>query len=98
MNFKGFHYSSGRLASDYEVKLIQDMYDAVTLANAWDFVKKDPGDDGFLFCKDPMMNAIRSHMKMLHDHSVASFASMMRVMQQIAMIGEDNFRKLFFSE
>lgn len=89
LSFKGLRYNNGRVADDSEVEMVQDMYDAITKANAWDFVKQDPGSGGFMFCTDPIMQDIEKNMKTLDTHSGASFASLMRMMQLIARIGEE---------
>ena len=96
MSFQGFRYTNGEFATKMDVTFMQDMYDAITKADAWDFVKQDPGDGGFMFCTNPIMHKITLNMKYAHDHSGASFACMMRLMQQLAVVGEDKFRNLYF--
>lgn len=98
LDFKKFRYNNGRMADKSDAEMMQDMYDAITKADAWEFVKKDPGDGGFMFCEDNMIHKIESHMKHLGAHSGASFGCMMRMMQYIARKGEEEVKKEFFVE
>ena len=66
---------------------LTDAYNAVTQANAWEWLKKDttPGIDGFMFCRDPVLYKIVSFMKV--QHSGASMYHVMRHMEFIARNG-----------
>jgi hypothetical protein len=77
------------MTNKWDADMLKDMWDAVTAANAWDFMKTDPGDGGFMFSRDPMIDRINAHVKT--GHSGASFGVTMRVMQGIARNGWDWF-------
>jgi len=66
-----------------------DMYAAITKAEAWDWVKEDPGEGGFMFSTSPTLAKICAHMDDRVGHSGASFAMCMRQMQHLARIGWD---------
>jgi hypothetical protein len=70
--------------------MCDDAYKAITIAEAWDFVKGDPGDGGFMFSSSPYSAAITKAMK-YDGHSGASYGWTMRVMQQIARVGWEQF-------
>ena len=72
-------------------ELLQDAYDAVNAAEAFEWLKKDtvPGPGGFMFCSDEMISKISSKMKCIDQHSGASFGGVMRVMEFIAKYGWD---------
>jgi hypothetical protein len=67
--------------------ILDDAYKAVTLAEAWDWLKNPaiPGNRGFMMLSDPMLSKIMKHMK--HDHSGLSFTWVMREMEFIAKNG-----------
>ncbi len=71
--------------------LLEDAYTAVTVSNAWDFFRTQapPEDKGYMFWDTPELTAITKNMKCANEHSGASFASTMRVMQSIALMGWD---------
>jgi hypothetical protein len=74
--------------TDYEDSNdLTDAYNAVTQADAWEWLKKDttPGIDGFMFCRDPVLDKISSFMKV--EHSGASMSHVMRHMEFIAKEG-----------
>lgn len=96
INFEGFIYTGGKAASDEDVKLMQDLYDAICISETWDFVKADPGDGGFMLCRNPELNKIVMNMKHFEDHSGATFASLLRFMQYIAREGEDRIKERHF--
>jgi hypothetical protein len=73
-------------------EMFDDAYKAITTAEAWEFVERDPGSGGFMFSSDPYSAAISKAMK-YDGHSGASYGWTMRVMQQIARGGWDRFVK-----
>jgi hypothetical protein len=83
----------GFLESEDNRKLLQDAYDAVNAAEAFEWLKKDtvPGPDGFMFCRDEMIGKISSKMKLMDQHSGASFAWVMRNIECIAKQGWDAY-------
>ncbi len=71
--------------------MFDDAYKAIdSIFGAWEFVKGDPGDGGFMFSSDPYSVAISKAMK-YNGHSGASYGWTMRVMQRIAKVGWDRF-------
>lgn len=71
-------------------EMFDDAYRAITTADAWEFVERDPGSGGFMFSSDPYSAAISKAMK-YDGHSGASYGWTMRVMQQIARGGWGRF-------
>jgi hypothetical protein len=75
----------------YEATLLNDAYQAITVANAWDFVRNFNDDGGFMFSRRPELNTIHSHMACMDDHSGSSYGITMRIMQRIGRIGLDAY-------
>jgi hypothetical protein len=69
--------------------MLADAYEAVTAAEAWDFLRTEspPADKGYMFWDHPMQKKIESHMKLLDAHSGASYGWTMRQMEAIAKYG-----------
>ena len=89
-----FNYVKNR--SDRELYI--NAYQAITQTEMWDFMKEDPGEDGYMFCSHPNMQKIGAKMNELfggyvnNPHSGCSFACTMRNMQYIARFGELKFK------
>ena len=64
---------------------LDDAYKAVTIAEAWDWLKNFDDSRGFVFCTDPTMTKIYKNIR--YEHSGSSFAWVMREMQFIAKSG-----------
>ena len=79
-----------------DVKFLSDAYNAITEAEAWEHMKNF-SDESFMFSKAPFLNKIHTHMKMLDQHSGASFGSIMRQMEYIAKKGWTEYVKLALS-
>ena len=73
-------------------EMFDDAYKAITVAMAWEFIERDPGDGGFMFSSVSYSVAISNAIK-YNGHSGASYGWTMRVMQQIARGGWDRFVK-----
>jgi len=79
-------------------ELYINAYQAITQTEMWDFMKEDPGEDGYMFCSHPNMQLIGAKMNELfggyinNPHSGCSFACTMRNMQYIARFGELQFK------
>ena len=70
--------------------MFNDAYQAITKADAWDYMKTDPGKDGYMFTQSDILAKINT--KMTYDgHSGASYGWTMRVMQRLARIGWEAF-------
>ena len=70
-----------------EATFLEDAYKAVESTGMWEYVAKDPGGGGFMFCEDPELRTIGKAMKYHDDHSGASFAMTIRTMQYISKNG-----------
>jgi RES domain-containing protein len=69
----------------------EDMYAAITAANAWDEMKEDPGPSGFMWSTAPYVRRIHQALNDRVGHSGTSMAFTMRAMQQLARIGWSAF-------
>ena len=74
--------------------MFEDMYAAVTKAEAWGEIKVDPGYGGFMFGAQALVSRISGHLEDRVGHSGASFAYTLRVMQMIARDGWLRFVEL----
>ncbi len=75
----------------YEATLLNDAYQAITAANAWDFVRTFNDDGGFMFSRRPELNEIHKHMACMEEHSGSSYGITMRIMQRVGSIGLDAY-------
>lgn len=69
--------------------MLEEMYAAVTAADAWADMKADPGDGGYMFSGAPVVAKVSAHLNDTVGHSGSSFGITMRAMQRIAHIGWD---------
>ena len=71
-----------------DVEMLRDAYDAITQCNLWDWMRTYEPEEGrgFMFSRDPNLDAINDAMKYT-GHSGASYALVMRQMQAIAKAG-----------
>ncbi len=65
----------------------EDMYAAITAANAWTDMAKEPSGQGFLFSRDDHIVRIHAALNDRLGHSGASMAMTMRSMQHLARVG-----------
>ena len=72
-----------------------DTYQAVTKAEAWDLLKEDPGDGGFMFSADKRYKVIQAKMEFGGEHSGSSYGWSMRQVQYIAQHGWNAYVALF---
>ena len=72
-----------------EAAMVKDAYDAVTECNLWEWMRTYSPNDGmgFMFSSHPNLTEINKHMKMLDDHSGASYGWTMRQLESIAKKG-----------
>jgi hypothetical protein len=80
------------ISNEYERKMLNNAWNAITETNNWNFVKQDI--ESFIISNDPRINQISNKMEELgfNEHSGCSFGITMRNMQYIAQYGEDNFK------
>ena len=69
----------------------EDMYAAITKAEAWPDMKKEPSGSGFMFSSDPHIGRIYSKLTDRVGHSGASIACTMRAMQHLAQTSWSSF-------
>jgi hypothetical protein len=79
-----------------DVKFLSDAYNAITEAECWEHMKNF-NDESFMFSRAPFLSKIYVHMKMLDQHSGASFGCFMRQMEYIAKKGWDEYVKMSLS-
>jgi hypothetical protein len=68
--------------------MLEDAYRAITVAEAWDLMKLDPGEGGYMFGGNPNCKTIRLQYP---GHSGASYGLTMRAMQYLAHYGWNAF-------
>jgi len=87
-DFSFMHDESGR-------RYATDTYQAVTKAEAWDLLKEDPGEGGFMFSADQRYKVIQAKMELMGEHSGSSYGWCMRQVQYIAQNGWNAYVALF---
>jgi hypothetical protein len=75
------------IQDEMERTMYQEMYTAITAAGAWDDMKADPGDGGFMFSGAPVISKVCAHLNDSVGHSGSSFGITMRKMQRLACVG-----------
>ena len=88
-NLSPFHY----LDDDNMRQMFETAYQAITITELWDYMKKDV--DNYMFNSDGEVQRIYNKIEELgyEGHSGCSFGSTMRDMQFIANNGEKLFRQ-----
>jgi hypothetical protein len=71
--------------------MFEDMYAAITKAEAWEWIKQDPGDGGFMFNDSEKSRQIAKNLTDRVGHSGSSYGWTMRSMQRLALIGWSAF-------
>lgn len=82
----------------YMRDMLQNAFKAIQISEGWEFVKRDPGDRGFMFSQDPMNNNILGNMDKCQPsvgHSGASYGCIMREMQFLANQGIESYKARF---
>ena len=74
----------------WEAEMLKDVYDAVSIANKWDDMKKTQVES-FMFHGPSWAPAVHTHMKLLDTHSGSSYGITMRNIESIAKDGWDAF-------
>lgn len=70
--------------------MLADAYQAIDAAEGWDYMKTDPGENGYMFTRSDMLTKISSKMT-YNGHSGSSYGWTMRMMQRLARIGWEAF-------
>ena len=79
------------LPDESDRRQLADFYQAITKAEAWELLKQDPGEGGFMYSRTWNGEHIHKHMTTLDEHSGASYGLSMRNMQYIAKNGWEAF-------
>jgi hypothetical protein len=74
----------------WEAEMLKDVYDAVSIANMWDDMKKTQVES-FMFHGPSWAPAVHKYMKLLDTHSGSSYGITMRNIESIAKDGWDAF-------
>lgn len=74
----------------YEASLLQDAADAISAAEAWEYIRTFSGES-FMFSRAAELSQIQAHMKMLDEHSGSSYGVVMRHMEKIAKEGWERY-------
>ena len=84
------------IIKDDERYMMDDAYIAITKAGAWEIMKLDPGDGGYLYSKTihPDIVNVKALMKYEH-HSIWTYGLTMRSMQYISTQGWNAFVNLY---
>jgi len=72
-------------------------FQAISRLELWEFVKEDPGEDGFMFCTRQELYKIMNMMDQCEyppGHSGASFGCIMRELQYIARFGQMAYKEM----
>jgi hypothetical protein len=94
MNGTAMSYNPGDFSfipDEFDRVTYGDFYQAITKAEAWELMKQDPGEGGFMFSTTWNGKHIHKHMTTLGKHSGASYGIGMRQMQYIAKNGWEAF-------
>ena len=77
--------------------MLINCWQAITLTETWEFIKKDPGEYGFMGSNAPEIYTIHSKMEELPNqvgHTGFSFTWTLRQMQYLANNGEESYKQL----
>jgi len=77
--------------------MLEDAHGAITKAGAWDYMKTDPGEGGYMFTRNETLDAINVHIDTDNciGHSGSSYGWTMRQMQYIAINGLEEYEKRY---
>lgn len=84
LNFASLGYT------EHENEMLQDAENAINKADMWEYMKLEPGEGGYMYGDDDQLREIYKHIK-YDGHSGSSMGWTMRVMQQLAQLGIDEF-------
>jgi len=80
--------NEGDFSLSPDCDMLKDAYCAITVAEAWDLMKLDPGEGGYMFSTNPNYKTIRLQYP---GHSGCSYGVIMRAMQYLAQHGWNAF-------
>lgn len=79
-------------------QMLMNCWEAITLTEMWNFMKKDPGSNGYMFSNARELKIITKKMNELPNnvgHSGFTMGWTLRQMQFIALHGEDEYKKQY---
>ena len=76
--------------SKSDAEFFQDAADAITAAEAWDYIRNFAGES-FMFSESAELTQIQAHMKKFDQHSGSSYGVTMRHMEMIAKEGWESY-------
>ena len=83
------------ITDDCTRDMLTDAYNAVTLAEIWDFMKEEPEEGkGFMFSSDKRYQCVGDYMKYV-GHTGSSYGWTMCAMQYLAQNGWTKFYETF---
>jgi hypothetical protein len=87
------------IKNNSEKRMLQTAYQAINILELWNYMKENPGQNGFVFSGDDRVRKIYNKIEELgyHGHSGCSFGCVLRDMQAIAKYGEKEYRKRYLS-
>ena len=87
------------IKNNSEKRMLQTAYQAINILELWDYMKQNPGPNGFTFSHDVRVRKIYNKIEELgyQGHSGSSFGCTLRDMQIIAQKGEKEYRKMYLS-
>jgi len=85
------------IKNNSEKRMLQTAYQAINILELWNYMKEDPGGNGFVFSGDIRVRKIYNKIEELgyQGHSGSSFGCTLRDMQIIAQKGEKEYRKIY---
>lgn len=85
------------IKNNSEKRMLQTAYQAINILELWNYMKEDPGQNGFVFSGDVRVRKIFNKIEELgyQGHSGSSFGCVLRDMQIIAQKGEKEYRKIY---
>lgn len=86
-------HNYSELFDSQDVEMLEDMDTAITKANLWDWMKTYEPEEGkgFMFSRHPNLDIIQANSK-YGGHSGGSYAWTMRMMEELAKKGWNQFR------
>jgi hypothetical protein len=85
----------------HERDMLQNAFKAINLAEAWHYVRSDPGEGGFMFSNNPIKYKIMEKMEQCEPcvgHSGSSYGFVMRNMQFLAKHGIQKHRESYIGD
>lgn len=87
------------IKNNSEKRMLQTAYKAITLTENWNYIKNDPGPNGFMWSGDKRARIIYNKIEELGytGHSGCSFGCTLRDMQYIGKHGEKNYKETYLN-